>query len=92
MTPCPVDMFLISQEFVNSFGLFLDIIGAYLLFKFGLPIYLEHFARVGMYKMRLKPTEKEFKNTNDGNHKLGFLFLIAGFCLQLFSNWLPSLN
>jgi len=37
MTPCPIDMFLISSKFLSSIGLIFDIIGVIIIFKFGLP-------------------------------------------------------
>ena len=92
MAICPIDMFLISQEFVSSFGLFLDIIGAFLLFKYGLPEYLEKLAQNGIGEMIIAPSEKDLTNNHSKIAKGGFVFLMIGFFFQLLSNWLPSFN
>ena len=65
-------MICVSATAINSFGLVLDIIGAVLLFFYGLPTGLWSFSQG-------KTNWKQY---------LGLLLLIIGFMLQLISNWI----
>jgi len=79
---------MFNKTFVNSFGLILDIIGAYLIFKYGLP---EKIDREGHNQVIVGGTdEKEIQKAKkyDFRAKGGILCLMIGFALQLISNYL----
>jgi hypothetical protein len=72
---------------INSLGLLLDIVGAILIFKFGLP---EPISREGYVHLILEQTDEQEKQkalNYDRWSKLGLSSLILGFCLQLVSNF-----
>lgn len=77
-----------GSNFLNSIGLALDIAGALLLWKFGLP---ESINRKGVSFLALESTdEKEIKKAKKYD-KLGILavlLLVLGFILQLISNYI----
>ena len=76
------------QHNINSLGLFLNILGALLLWKFGLP---ESINRKGMFFLVLQSTdEKEIKKAKryDKLSILAVLLLVLGFILQLISNYI----
>ena len=66
--------FITSQEFISSVGLGLDIVGAYLIWKFGLLFTSNKNGSVTM-------------STEGGKSTIGFILLILGFTLQLISYW-----
>jgi hypothetical protein len=71
---------------LNSAGLLLDIVGVVLLFKYGLP---EEIRRSGSVSLSVGKDEKEAKRAKlyVRRGRLGLGLLIAGFFLQLVSNW-----
>ena len=81
---CPIDLFLMSKSFVNSLGLFCDIIGVYLLWKFGLPNRSAEKTQWESNKTILKSLEEK--------SKWGIILIIFGFVLQILSNWLPGFD
>lgn len=73
---------------INSAGLVADIIGAIMLWRFGLP---EEFSRSGaVHLIAEQPDEAERAKAKhyDVLAKVGIGLLIAGFSLQLASNFL----
>jgi len=87
---CPIDMFLISSEFVNSAGLFFDIIGASLIFYFGLSKRFKQTEEQGIYKQSWGPSKKDLKSLKKYRilSNTGICFLLFGFVLQIISNWI----
>jgi hypothetical protein len=75
-------------KWLGPIGLMLDIFGAYLIFKFGLP---EELSRSGSTNAAFSNPEKDKlmqlkAKKYDKNSKLGFCLLIIGFLLQLASS------
>ncbi|MGE4545851.1 MAG: hypothetical protein AB7D06_17300 [Pedobacter sp.] len=78
------------KTLLNSGGLSLDIIGAVLIFKFGLP---EPIGRDGYtyFMVRTEDDQEEKQSkTYDFLAKAGIWFLILGFAFQLLSNYVPQ--
>ena len=79
---------MFNKTFVNSVGLSLDIFGACLIFKYGLP---EKIDREGHNQVIVGGTnEKEIQKAKkyDFWATVGIVCLIIGFALQLVSNFL----
>lgn len=73
---------------INTLGLFFDIFGAGLLFKFGLP---ENISRSGAINLIAEQTDEEEKKKAtryDMWGKIGLSALMFGFVLQAISNFL----
>ncbi len=73
---------------INSFGLVLDIVGALLLWKFGLPA---EISRSGTGTILLEGTDESeiaLAKKYDRWAKVGLICLAVGFALQLISNFL----
>lgn len=78
--------FLEIIKWFSPIGLILDMIGAFLIFKFGLP---EEISRTGSGYMILEqedPEEIATAKKYDKLSKLGFRLLIVGFAFQLISS------
>jgi len=76
------------SKVVNSIGLVLDISGAILLFKFGLP---EDVRREGQSYLLLESTDEDQiakGKRYDRYGKLGVALLVSGFFFQFVSNFL----
>ena len=83
-------MCLSDSSLINSVGLVLDIIGAVLLWRYGLP---ESISRDGLeivITSKVNENEKAKAKKYDCWSKIGLSFLIAGFVLQLVSNFISS--
>jgi hypothetical protein len=81
-------MDVMCSTWVNSIGLVLDICGAILLWKYGLP---ESISREGHQYIVLgqkDEAEAAKAKTYDRWSKLGLSLLILGFVLQLVSNFI----
>jgi hypothetical protein len=77
-------------KIINSVGLLCDIIGAVLLFKYGLP---ENITRTGVnYLITEEEDTDEIKKAKgyDLWARVGLILLIVGFILQLVSNFIPA--
>lgn len=73
---------------INSLGLLIDIAGALLLWKFGLP---EDVNREGLSFLAIEETDEQERvkaRKYDSYSRLALLFLIIGFILQLVSNFM----
>lgn len=77
-------------KIVNSIGLIFDIIGAILLWKYGLPEPISKTGAVYIIAEQTDEVEKELANRYDQYANAGIGLLILGFVLQLISNLIPS--
>ena len=75
------------QTTINSLGLFLDIVGVVILFKFGLPASISREGAVFLTTAETDEEEKAKANKYDRWSKFGLLLLIGGFALQIASNY-----
>lgn len=75
-----------TQVLVNSLGLILDIIGAYLLFRFGLPPSIDRTGANHLVGGGTDNEEVEKGKLYDSRSAIGFELLIFGFVLQLVSD------
>lgn len=73
---------------VNSIGLAFDIIGAMLMWKYGLPEQISRDGAVNIVVENVDNTEKEKAHRYDCNAGYGIFLLVIGFVLQLVSNYL----
>jgi len=73
---------------INSLGLALDVVGAFLIYKFGLPPQIDREGTVYLVTEEVDETEKQKAKQFDVRSELGIKLLIAGFLLQLVSNFL----
>lgn len=78
------------SQWVNSAGLILDIVGAGLLWKFGLPAEISRSGAVHRITDGVDEGERRLAARYDRASFWGFLALVAGFALQLLSNFLPN--
>lgn len=76
----------LTSSFINDFGLILDIIGASLLFKFGLPASIDRKGHVHIITEQLDDAEIKKGKHYDRLGRLGLILLVVGFVLQLVSN------
>lgn len=81
--------YLISHlpKIINSAGLLLDVAGAALVWRFGLP---ETVSRTGLQTLDLEEVDEEEKSKAaryDFRSAIGFCLLIIGFLFQLLSNF-----
>ena len=83
-------MNLLTSVFVNSTGLIFDIVGALALWKFGLPEALDRGGRDFITTRNVDQTAIAKAKSYDRFSKLGLFFLVAGFLLQLISNFIPN--
>jgi len=77
-------------EQLNSIGLVLDIVGAIILFKYGIP---EKIDKDGNVHLLLEDVdEDEIKKAKKYKlySRIGIMLLIIGFSLQLISNFISS--
>ncbi len=73
---------------INTFGLLLDIIGAILIWKYGLP---ERISRTGASYLMLEENDAEqiaLAKEYDFWAGVGIALLVGGFALQIISNYL----
>lgn len=73
---------------VNSVGLVMDILGAMLLWKYGLPEAINRDGLDVITVSQVNEAEVAKAKKYDGWSKLGLALLIAGFIFQLFSNFI----
>ena len=72
---------------INSFGLLLDIAGALLLIKFGIPPKLDREGRVNLVLSQTDEKQVRKAKLYDRWSTLAIVLIILGFALQLFSNY-----
>ena len=78
------------KTLLNSIGLTLDIIGAVLLFKYGLPEDLDRHGHQRLILEQIDEEEARLAQRYDKLSKAALSLLIVGFVLQLVSNFLPE--
>ncbi len=85
-----------ASQCLNSLGLFLDIVGVILLFLYGLPANVDNTGTIflvgPMPDSMKRETENKWKRYRFWS-RVGLIFLIVGFSLQIISNhykWLVS--
>lgn len=71
---------------INDIGLLLDIIGAILLFKFGLPASISREGHIHLITEQVDEEEKKKGKLYDKWGKIGLGLLVIGFIFQLISN------
>ena len=76
------------NSIVGSLGLFLDIIGAMLLFFFGLPPKIDRDGSINIITEQIDEGEKKKAEKYDLIGRSGLILLILGFALQLLAIWL----
>jgi len=74
-------------KFVNSVGLVLDITGVVLLFKFGLPAEISRTGAIHIITEQHDEDEVRKARKYDRLGRFGLGLLVAGFTLQLASNF-----
>lgn len=80
-------------EIVNSIGLFLDIVGVSLLFKFGLPAEVKRDGSSGIHFWAIvdenaKESEQAKAKRYDQISYVALSLIVFGFVLQIISNWI----
>jgi hypothetical protein len=75
------------SKVLNSIGLLLDISGAYLLFKFGLPEEIRRSGAIALALEQVDEAEAAKAKCYDRRGKFGLGLLVVGFVLQLLSNF-----
>lgn len=82
-------MCLVSQpQFLASLGLIVDIVGAVLLFLYGLPAKLDREGHDYIITEAINEDEKRKAAKFDRLGRAGLLLLVFGFLLQLIALWL----
>jgi hypothetical protein len=72
---------------LDSFGLFLDIVGALLIFKYGLPKSISREGHISIILEQEDEQEKKKAKFYDQRARMGLVFLILGFLFQFVSNF-----
>ena len=75
---------------VNTLGLFLDIVGAGLLWKFGLPAEINRQGHIYRRIAEIDEAEKSRALRYDRISSWAFLLLVVGFALQIISNFMSK--
>ena len=77
-----------TSSLVNSIGLLCDIVGAVLIWRYGLPEPISRTGAVHLIAEQTDETEKAKANRYDRIARSGIVLLVGGFVLQLVSNFL----
>lgn len=77
-------------KYIGAIGLILDIMGAYLIFKYGLPEEVSRTGSIGLILEQEDEEEKAKGKKYDKFSKIGFYLLILGFVFQLVSSILNA--
>jgi preprotein translocase subunit SecF len=80
--------FMTKQHLVNSIGLVCDIIGAVIIWRYGLPESIDRQGATHIISEQIDEAEKAKAQRYDCLAKFGVGILIFGFFLQLVSNFL----
>jgi len=78
-------------KLVNSFGLICDVMGALLVWKYGLPEAISRTGAIHIIAEQSDDDEISKAKKFDRWARLGIGLLVLGFILQLASNFIPSL-
>ncbi|MDD5456572.1 MAG: hypothetical protein PHV30_06015 [Candidatus Margulisbacteria bacterium] len=76
------------SNILNSLGLILDIVGACMIFKFGLPENINKEGHSHLILEQIDEKEKKKAQNYDSFSVVGLSLLIFGFLLQLISNFI----
>jgi hypothetical protein len=76
------------SKLVSSFGLILDIVGALIIFHYGLPQNIDRSGKVYIVTSEVDETEKSQANFFDRMSLFGISLLVLGFIMQGAGNWL----
>jgi hypothetical protein len=79
----------VIPQIVNSVGLVCDIVGAVLIWRFGLPADIDRRGRGWLLLESKDEAEIRKGRTYDRWSMCGFILLVLGFLMQLASNWIP---
>ena len=74
---------------LNSFGLLLDIAGALVLLRFGLPPRVDPEGHIHLIAEQVDQSEIALGKRYRKWSNVGVILLVAGFALQLISNYVP---
>lgn len=77
-----------NNTFVNSLGLALDIVGALLLIKYGIPPKIDREGHQHLILERVDNSEIAKAKIYDRWSTFAILLIVAGFFLQLLSNFI----
>ena len=75
---------------VNSLGLICNIVGAFLVWQFGLPADIGPAGRRYLQTGMIEPQDAATARRNRSRSTLGFILLLIGFTLQLVANFLAA--
>ena len=79
---------MFNKTSVNSVGLFLDMVGAGLIFRFGLPEKIDRHGYIYVIVSEKDEKEKEKAKKYDSWATVGIVCLMIGFFIQIISNCL----
>lgn len=79
-----------SATCLNSIGLVLDIVGAVMLWRYGLPETISREGRKFLVTGQIDEADKARAARHDFLSKIGIFLLITGFSLQLLSSLLKT--
>jgi hypothetical protein len=77
-----------TSNLVNSIGLVCDIMGAVLIWRYGLPAPISRSGAIHFILEQSDETEKAMAKRYDCIARCGIVSLVGGFVLQLISNFL----
>jgi hypothetical protein len=77
------------ETWINSTGLVFDIVGALLLWKYGLPEAINRDGSIDLILEQTSDEEVTKAKHYDNMSKIALGLLILGFALQLLSNFIP---
>lgn len=72
---------------INSIGLVMDIVGVFILWRYGLPEPLSREGHIFIITDQIDQDERDKAASYDRWSKFGLFLLIAGFVFQLVSNF-----
>ncbi len=83
-------MYMSLSNFVNSSGLFLDIVGVVLIWRYGLPEPISRTGATYIITEQIDQTEMAKAANYDLLSKLGLGLIITGFLMQIVSNFITN--
>ena len=78
------------SNWVNSFGLALDVVGVVFIWRYGLPEPLSRKGAIFIITEQTDETEKSKAAKYDLLSKIGLCLVISGFLLQIASNFIAN--
>ena len=77
-----------AQHLVNSLGLFFDIVGVVIIWKFGLPPEVSRSGHQYLITSQIDEAEKDLATRYERYSRCGLALILLGFVCQLASNWI----